>query len=70
MEQDTPRRLRVLEADDVDVVVPHVVPQSPDVAREQADVGAYSRVRDHFAARQMQLLVLLGGGLSMKKLSE
>ena len=51
----------MLESGDVDVVVPNVVPPSPDISREQADVGAYSCVNNHFATRQVQLLVLLGG---------
>lgn len=65
MEHNPQRWLRVLETDDVDVVVPHVVPQVPDVALEQADVGADSCVNHNFAARQVKMLVL--GGLSMNR---
>ena len=47
----------------VDVVHPDVVPQVLDVSREQAGVGTYRCVHDHFVAWQVQMLIARRGGV-------
>ena len=61
MEQCPPRELLLLEAGDVYVEVPNGVPQGSDVLIEQADVWASSRVKNNFATRQTQRVVMGGG---------